>query len=168
MEHTFPIPEHPNDVDLLEALLRREPDPHLTRCPRCAERAETIARDVDSLRSESAREPFDASFYRRQAAAIQARIAAGERTRPSLRSLFLTPLPRVAWAVAAVAAVLAVAVGLRSPPLVGRGPVYREAHRVAGPVDRARRAQDRADDRLLREIDDMLDEDPYDVDLGDG
>ena len=168
MEHTFPIPEHRNDADLLEALLRRESDPHLTRCPRCAERAETIARDVDPLRSESAREPFEPSFYRRQAAAIQARIAAGERTRPSLRSLFLAPLPRVAWAAAAVAAVLTVAVGLSRPSFVGRGPAYQGVHPVAGSPDRARLARDRADDRLLREIDHMLDEDPYDVDLGDG
>src|SRR2546430_12299285 len=120
MEHTSPGPEHPNDADLLEALLRREPHPHLTRCPRCAERAETIARDIDPLRSEWAREPFDASFYRRQAAAIQARIAAGEGTRPSLGSLFL--LPRMAWAAAAVAAVLAIAVGLRGPGGGGPGP----------------------------------------------
>ena len=160
MEHTFPIPEHRNDADLLEALLRRESHPHLTGCPRCAERAETIARELDPLRSESAREPFDASFYRRQAAAIEARIAAAERTRPS-------PLPRVAWAAAAVAAVLAVAVGLHRPRLVGP-PASQRARPVADIADHARRAQDRADDRLLRQIDDMLDEDPYDVELGDG
>jgi hypothetical protein len=169
MEHGSPGPEHPNDADLLEALLRRESHPYLTRCPRCAERAETIARDIDPLRGEWAREPFDASFYRRQAAAIQARIAAGEGSRASLvRSLFLAPLPRMAWAAAAVAAVLAIAVGLRGPAFVGRRPAYQGARSVAGPVERARRVQDRADDRLLREIDDMLDEDPYDVDLGDG
>ena len=168
MEHAFPGPEHPNDGDLLEALLRRESHPHLTRCPRCAERAETIARELDPLRSESARAPFDASFYRRQAAAIEARIAAAEGTRPSLRSLFLAPLPRVAWAAAAVAAVLTVAVGLSRPLLVGRGPADQGVHPVAGSPDHARLARDRADDRLLREIDHMLDEDPYDVDLGDG
>ena len=167
MEHGFPSPEHPSDADLLEALLRREPDPHLMRCPRCAERAETIARETDPLRGEPAREPFDASFYRRQAATIEARIAAADGTRPSLRSLFLAPLPRVAWAAAAVAAVLAVAVGLRGPRLVGR-PAYERARPVAEFAHRARRAQDRADDRLLREIDDMLDADPYDLDLGDG
>ena len=161
MEHASPGPEHPNDADLLETLLRRESHPHLTGCPRCAERAETIAREIDPLRSEPAREPFDASFYRRQAAAIEARIAAAERTRPS-------PLPRVAWAAAAVAAVLTVAVGLSRLSLVGGGPAYQEVHPLAGSVDRARRARDRADDRLLRDIDDMLDEDPYDVDLGDG
>lgn len=160
MEHGSPGPEHPDDADLLEALLRRESHPHLMRCPGCAERAETIAREIDPLRSESAREPFDASFYRRQAAAIEARIAAAERTRPS-------PLPRVAWAAAAVAAVLAVAVGLRGPRLVGP-PASQRARPVADIADHARRAQDRADDRLLRQIDDMLDEDPYDVELGDG
>jgi len=168
MEHTSPGPEHPNDADLLETLLRRESHPHLTRCPRCAERAETIAREIDPLRSEPAREPFDASFYRRQAATIEARIAAADGTRPSLRSLFLAPLPRVAWAAAAVAAVLTVAVGLSRPSFVGRGPAYQGVHPVAGSPDRARLARDRADDRLLREIDHMLDEDPYDVDLGDG
>jgi len=167
MEHGFPSPEHPSDAALLEALLRREPDPHLTRCPRCAQRAEAIARDIDPLRTESAREPFDAAFYRRQSAAIQARLGAGHGSPRSLHSLFLAPLPRVAWAAAAVAAVLAVAVGLRGPRLVPR-PVSERARPVAEFANRARRAQDRADDRLLREIDDMLDEDPYDVDLGDG
>ncbi|TMA94310.1 MAG: hypothetical protein E6J77_03820 [Deltaproteobacteria bacterium] len=164
MEHASPGPEHPNDADLLEALLRRESHPHLTGCPRCAERAETIAREIDPLRSESAREPFDGSFYRRQAAAIEARITAGDGSRWSL----LAPLPRLAWAAAAVAAVLTVAVGLSRPPLGGRGPAYQGVHPLAGSVDRARRARDRADDRLLRDIDQMLDEDPYDVDLGDG
>src|SRR5438445_1671459 len=167
MEQGFPSLEHPNDADLLEALLRREPDPHLLRCPRCAQRADAIARDIDPLRTESAREPFDAAFYRRQSAAIQARLGAGEGSPRSLRSLFLAPLPRVAWASAAVAAVLAVAVGLRGPRLVGR-PAYERARPVAEFAHRARRAQDRADDRLLREIDDMLDADPYDLDLGDG
>ena len=71
----------------------------------------------------------------------------------------------MAWAVAAVAAVLAVAVGLRGPRLVPR-PVSERARPVADFANRARHAQDRADDRLLREIDDMLDEDPYDIDLG--
>ena len=167
MEHGFPSSEHPNDADLLEVLLRREPDPHILRCPRCAQRADAIARNIDPLRTESAREPFDAAFYHRQAAAIEARLAAGEGTRRSVRSLFLAPLPRVAWASAAVAAVLAVAVGLRGPRLVGR-PAYERARPVAEFAHRARRAQDRADDRLLREIDDMLDEDPYYVELGDG
>ena len=167
MEHGFPSPEHPNDADLLEALLRGEPDPHLLRCPRCAQRADAIARNIDPLRTESAREPFDAAFYRRQSAAIQARLGVGEGAPRSLRALFLAPRPRVAWAAAAVAAVLAVAVGLRRPRLVGP-PASQRARPVAGLADHARRAQDRADDRLLREIDDMLDEDPYDVELGDG
>ena len=166
MEHGFPSPEHPNDADLLEALLRGEPDPHLLRCLLCAQRADAIARNIDPLRTESAREPFDAAFYRRQSAAIQARLGVGEGTPRSLRALFLAPRPRVAWA-AAVAAVLAVAVGLRGPRLVGP-PASQRARPVAGLADHARRAQDRADDRLLRQIDDMLDEDPYDVELGDG
>ena len=74
----------------------------------------------------------------------------------------------MAWAAAAVAAVLTVAVGLSRLSLVGGGPAYQGVHPLAGSADRARRARDRADDRLLRDIDDMLDEDPYDVDLGDG
>ena len=167
MEHGFRSPEHPNDADLLEALLRRESDPHLTRCGRCAKRADAIARQVDPLRTESDGEPFDALFYRRQAAAIQARLAAGERAPWSFRSLFLSPLPRVAWAGAAVAAVLAVAVGLTGPRLV-TDPGSRPVRPAGDVVDHARRVQDRADDRLLRDIDDMLDEDPYDFDLGDG
>jgi len=168
MEHGFPSPEHPNDADLLEALLRGEPDPHLLRCLLCAQRADAIARNIDLLRTESAREPFDAAFYRRQSAAIQARLGVGEGTPRSLRALFLAPRPRVAWAAAAVAAVLTVAVGLSRLSLVGGGPAYQGVHPLAGSADRARRARDRADDRLLRDIDDMLDEDPYDVDLGDG
>ena len=167
MEHGFPSPEHPNDADLLEALLRGEPDPHLLRCLLCAQRADAIARNIDPLRTESAREPFDAAFYRRQSAAIQARLGVGEGAPRSLRALFPAPRPRVAWAAAAVAAVLAVAVGLRGPRLVGP-PVSQRARPVADIADHARRAQDRADDRLLRQIDDMLDEDPYDVELGDG
>src|SRR5437870_8745116 len=131
MEHPFPGPDHPNDADLLETLLRRESHPHLTRCPHCAERAEMIARDIDPLRSEWAREPFDASFYRRQAAAIQARLVAGDGTRWSLRSLFLTPLPRMAWAAAAVAAVVAVAVRLCGPGRVGRRPAHQGARPLA-------------------------------------
>jgi len=166
MEHGFPSPEHPNDADLLEALLRGEPDPHLLRCLLCAQRADAIARNIDPLRTESAREPFDAAFYRRQSAAIQARLGVGEGALRSLRALFPAPRPRVAWA-AAVAAVLAVAVGLRGPRLVGP-PASQRARPVADIADHARRAQDRADDRLLRQIDDMLDEDPYDVELGDG
>jgi len=167
MDHDFPSPEHPNDAELLEGLLRREPDAHLMRCPLCAERADAIARDVDPLRAESAPEPFDAAFYRRQAAAIEARLAAGEGTPRSVRSLFLAPLPRVAWAAAAVAAVLAVAVGLRAPRLVGR-PVSEQVRSVPEFTNRAKHAQDLADDRFLREIDDILDGDAYDVDLGDG
>ena len=147
MEHGFPSPEHPNDADLLEALLRGEPDPHLLRCLLCAQRADAIARNIDPLRTESAREPFDAAFYRRQSAAIQARLGVGEGAPRSL--------------------VLAVAVGLRGPRLVGP-PASQRARPVADIADHARRAQDRADDRLLRQIDDMLDEDPYDVELGDG
>ncbi|TMA36912.1 MAG: hypothetical protein E6J79_11980 [Deltaproteobacteria bacterium] len=161
MDHDFPSPEHPDDGELLEGLLRREPDAHLARCPLCAKRADAIARDLDPLGAGSAREPFDAAFYRRQAAAIEARLAAREGT------LGVAPLPRVAWGAAAVAAVLAVAVGLRAPRLVG-GPVSERARPVAEFTNRVQRAQDRADDRFLREIDDLLDEDPYDVDLGDG
>jgi len=167
MEHGFPSSEHPNDADLLEVLLRREPDPHILRCPRCAQRADAIARNIDPLRTESAPGPFDAAFYCRQSAVIHARLGAREGSPRSLRSLFLAPLPRVAWAAAAVAAVLAVAVGLSGPMLVGP-PASQRARPVAGLADHARRAQDRADDRLLRQIDDMLDEDPYDVELGDG
>src|SRR5437899_2619720 len=83
------------------------------------QRADAIARNIDPLRTESAPGPFDAAFYCRQSAVIHARLGAREGSPRSLRSLFLAPLPRVAWAAAAVAAVLAVAVGLSGPMLVG-------------------------------------------------
>ena len=149
--------DHPTDADLLERLLARETHPHLARCVRCAERAAAIAREIDPAR-EGAEESFDDLFYRRQAARIRARIADAEPRRPSLRSA----LPKLAWAGAAAAAVVALAVGLgRSRPVEqGGGP--------ASPLTAARRlasAQDRADDRLLRKIDDILDEDPYDFEM---
>src|SRR5439155_17031798 len=93
MEHGFPSPEHPNDADLLEALLRGEPDPHLLRCLLCAQRADAIARNIDPLRTEWAREPFDAAVYRRQSAAIQARLACGADPHRTRRAHFPSPQP---------------------------------------------------------------------------
>src|SRR5947207_13507178 len=167
MEHGFPSPEHPNDADLLEALLRGEPDPHLLRCLPCAQRADAIARNIDPLRTESAREPFDGAFYRRQSAAIQARLGVGEGAPRSLRALFLAPRPRVAWAAAAVAAGRAVAVGLRGPRLVGPS-AAQGARPGADIADHARGPQDGADDAALPEIGDSLDGEPYDLEPADG
>ena len=141
--------DHPTDADLLERLFARESHPHLARCVPCAERADAIAREIDPARG-GAEESCDDLFYRRQAARIRARIADGERR---------SSLPKLAWAGAAAAAVVALAVGLGRPLPVERG------GGPASPLTAARRfasAQDRADDRLLRKIDDILDEDPYD------
>ena len=152
MAHVFRS-DHPTDADLLERLFARESHPHLARCVPCAERADAIAREIDPARG-GAEEWFDDLFYRRQAARIRARIADGERRRSSL--------PKLAWAGAAAAAVVALAVGLGRPFPVERG------GGPASPLTAARRfasAQDRADDRLLRKIDDILDEDPYDFEM---
>jgi hypothetical protein len=147
--------DHPTDADLLEGLLARETDPHVAHCARCAQRAETIARELDPPRGE----PFDELFYRRQAARIGARIAAGEGRRPSLFSRFLVPsVPRLAWVGGAAAAVVALAVLLHGRAPVGRGSVDQAVTTVRGFLS----PQDDADDRLLRDVDHTLDEDPYD------
>jgi hypothetical protein len=153
MDNVYPS-DHPTDADLLERLLAGETEAH---CARCAQRAETIAREMDPLGDE--REPFNELFYRRQAGRIRSRIAAGEG-----RS---TGLPRRAWLVGAVAAALVAAVALN-----GRAPV-RYGNRPAEKVTIAAAQgflseEDVADDRLLREIDRTLDEDPYDFGPNDG
>ena len=160
MGTVYRSPEHPADADLLERLLAREVDPHVAACARCAERAETIARAIDPLRDGSVREPFDELFYRRQAARIHTRIAAGEGRRPSLLSLFRLGLPRLAWVGAAAAALGTMAIALhgRAPVEQDRGPARPV---TVAAVNGFPSAQDLAYDRLLREIDDTLDEDPY-------
>src|SRR5437867_10943244 len=120
MDHVYPGRDHPTDADLLERLLAREADPHLAHCARCAERAETIAREIDPLRAGSMREPFDEFFYHRQAARIRARIAAGEGRRAPRPWISLPALPRLAWVGGAVAALVVMAVAL-----LGRAPVER-------------------------------------------
>jgi hypothetical protein len=146
--------DHPTDADLLEGLLARETDPHLAHCTRCAERAETIAREID----QPGGEPFDELFYRRQAARIRARIAAGEGRRPSLSRFLVPSLPRLAWAAGAVAAVVALAVALHGRAPVGRGPVDEAVTASRG----FQSPKDLADDQLLRDVDHTLDDDPYD------
>ena len=155
MGRGFPS-EHLSDADLLERLLGREDDAHVATCARCAARAETIARAVEPRSAEDATR-FDAVFYARQAAAIQTRIAARDGILHS---------PRLGWA--AIAAAVVAAVALRGPAFIGRRPGAGGTHPAVTALDHARRVQDRADERLLREVDDTLDADPYDVDLGDG
>jgi hypothetical protein len=150
--------DHPTDADLLEALLAREADPHLTHCARCTQRAETIASGIDPLRDEPRGEPFDELFYRRQASRIRARIAAGEGRRPSLSRFLVPSLPRLAWAAGAVAAVVALAVALHGRAPVGRGPVDEAVTASRG----FQSPKDLADDQLLRDVDHTLDDDPYD------
>ena len=152
MERGFPS-EHPSDADLLERLLAREDDPHVAACARCTERAGTIAREVDVRSAEAA--GFDAAFYERQAAAIQTRIAP--------RHGILRPT-RLGWA--AIAAAVVAAVALRGPVFLGHRPGGAGTPSSATALDQARRSQDRSDERLLRDVDDLLDADPYDVDLG--
>jgi hypothetical protein len=154
MDTVYRSPDHPSDGELLERLLAREAHPHAAHCAACAQRAEVIARAIDPLHDASTAEPFDELFYRRQANRIRTRIAAGEGRQP-------VALPRLAWAGAAAAALVAVVFALH-----GRAPVVRHG----GPVEVANTAhgfasaQDVLDDRLLRDVDDTLDEDPYDVD----
>jgi len=149
--------DHPTDGELLERLLAREADPHVAECARCSQRAETIARAIDPLQDESASKAFDELFYRRQAARIRDRIAAGEGRRPPA-------LARLAWAGGAAAAVVAVALALHGrAPVARRGGLAAVAN-TAGAVNGFASAQDVVGDRLLREIDETLDEDPYDFD----
>lgn len=150
---------HPTDIELIERLLAREADPHLERCARCAARAENITQAIDPLREGSTEEPFDEFFYRRQASRIGARIAAGEGTRHARPLGFLYTLPRAAWVSGAVAALVVLGFALH-----GRAPLDRGGNQAitiasAGSFPNA---QDAADDRLLREVDSTLDEDPYD------
>src|SRR5207244_8359401 len=102
METGSRAPDHPTDAELRERLLAREADPHVAQCARCSRRAETIGRAIDPLQDDSTPKAFDDLFYRRQAARIRARIAAGEGRR-------LPALPRLAWAGGAAAALVAVA-----------------------------------------------------------
>ena len=154
--------DHPSDADLLEELLARETHPHLAHCVRCAERAETIAREIDPTREEP-EELLDDLFYRRQAARIRARIAEGERRRSSPRpAVPRSAVPKLAWAGAAAAAVVALAVGLKGPRPVGQG--GGPAFTLTGDARGSASTQDLADDRLLRKIDHVLDQDPYDFD----
>jgi len=162
MDHVNRSPEHPSDADLLERLLAREPHSHLAGCPDCARRAETLARAIDPRRDAATEDPFDDLFFRRQADRVRTRIAAGEgrdfppRTRVTI--------PRFAWAGLAVAALLALAIGLHGPARrrdVGVPPPG-EALTVARAANGFPSVQDRADDRLLRDVDEVFDEDPDD------
>src|SRR5206468_1524688 len=111
--------DHPSDADLLEEFLARETHPHLAHCVRCAERAETIAREIDPAREEP-EELLDDLFYRRQAARIRARIAEGERRRSSPRpAVPRSAVPKLAWAGAAAAAVVALVVAATGTPAFG-------------------------------------------------
>ena len=158
MDTAYRSHDHPTDGELLEWLLAREADPHVAQCTRCSQRAETIARAIDSTQDESARRAFDELFYRRQAARIRDRIAGGEGRRPPA-------LARVAWAGGAAAAVVAMALALHGrAPVVQRGGPADVTNTFGGAVSGFARAQDVVDDRLLREIDATLDEDPYDFD----
>ena len=158
METVYRSHDHPTDAELLERLLARETDPHVAQCARCSRRAETIGRAIDPLQDDSTPKAFDELFYRRQAARIRTRIAAGEGRR-------LPALPRLAWAGGAAAALVAVALALHGrAPMVQRGGPADMAKAVRGVVNGFASAQDVADDRLLREIDATLDEDPYGFD----
>jgi len=158
MDTAYRSHDHPTDGELLEWLLAREADPHVAQCARCSQRAETIARAIDSTQDESARRAFDELFYRRQAARIRDRIAGGEGRHPPA-------LARVAWAGGAAAAVVAMALALHGrAPVVQRGGPADVTNTFGGAVSGFASAQDVVDDRLLREIDATLDEDPYDFD----
>ena len=158
MDTVYRSHDHPTDGELLEWLLAREPDPHVAQCARCSQRAETIARAIDPTQDESARRAFDELFYRRQAARIRDRIAAGEGRRPPA-------LPGLAWAGGAAAALVALALALHGrAPVVQRGGPADVTNTVGGAVSGFASAQDVVGDRLLREIDATLDEDPYDFD----
>src|SRR5438094_9214873 len=98
MDTAYRSHDHPTDGELLEWLLAREADPPVAQCTRCSQRAEPIARAIDSTQDESARRAIDELFYRRQAARIRDRIAGGDGRRPPA-------LGRVACARRAAAAV---------------------------------------------------------------
>ena len=115
MGNVYHSDEHPTDLDLLERILAGDAAPPVLHCRRCTERAKTIARAIDPVADASAREPFDEPFYRRQAARIRARIAADGARPPRLA--FLRPMrPRLAWAGAAAAVLVLMAVALSGRP----------------------------------------------------
>src|SRR5439155_8179476 len=118
--------DHPTDADLLERLLAREADPHLVHCVPCSERAGRIGREIDGLWNESTGEPFDELFYRRQAARIRLRVAAGEGQSHSRPSVLRPGSTTLAWAGGATAVLVMLAVVLH-----GRAPL----HRGGGPAD---------------------------------
>ncbi|HSV06305.1 MAG TPA: hypothetical protein VLI07_07315 [Candidatus Binatus sp.] len=166
MDHVSRFPEHPSDADLVEQLLARERHPHLADCADCARRAKTLARVIDPRSDTATDGPFDDLFFRRQADRVRARIAAeeGRAGHPRIR---LT-VPRFAWAGMAVAALLALAIGLHGPsPRSTIGPPATAALGLAGARGGLPSVQDRVDDRLLRDVDEVFDEDPddpYDLD----
>jgi len=152
--------DHPTDAELLGRVLARETEGTPWHCRRCAERAATIARQLDPLSTEST-DLFDDEFYREQADRIRARIAAGDGVRSRAARPAGLHVPRLVWVGGAMAAAVVLAVGLqdgirilsRSQPEHVDGSITVAANDFADP-------QDRADDRLLREIDDLVDEDP--------
>ena len=162
MDHVYRSPEHPSDADLVEQLLARERHPHLADCAGCARRAETLARAIDPRSDAAMEEAFDDLFFRRQADRVRARIAAEEGRNVPAR-VRLT-VPGFAWAGMSIAALLALAIGLHRPAQrreVG-APPPSAALNVARAPNGLPSVQDRADDRLLRDVDEVFDEDPDD------
>jgi hypothetical protein len=154
MGNVYPS-DHPSDGDLLEQHLAGEVDPHLAGCARCAARADAIARALDAFPDDAAEARFDDRFYRRQAARIGARIADGEGHATRGRRA----LTRALLMGGSMAAVVTLAVALHDRVPMRHGiPADDQAFAQAGFAS----AQDAADDRLLRSIDDTLDEDSYD------
>ena len=156
MDNVSRSPEHPSDVDLLERLFARERHPHLADCADCARRAETLARAIDPSRATATEAPFDELFFRRQAERVRTRIAAGEGRDSSLHTRLA--MPGLAWAGIAAAALIALAIGLHRPAPLRHvdAPPAGEALTVASAANGFASAQDRADDRLLRDVDEVF------------
>jgi hypothetical protein len=79
------------------------------------------------------------------------------RSRPARASILR--LPRLAWMGGAIAAAVALTVGLHDRVPLHQNPDHVDRAITIAANDFAD-PQDRADDRLLREIDDLVDEDP--------
>jgi len=164
MVHLSPSDVHPTDADLIERILSREAEPHAAICRSCSDRFVRLSRELDPAADSEV--GFDEMFFRVQAASIRTRIESGEGRKPAWLAFPTPAFPRMVWASAAAALLVVTALQLQSPapPEAGVGvPPVSSANAASVAVPGASAKQDVTDDSLLREIDQILDDDPYDL-----
>lgn len=156
---------HPGDGELAERILAREgADDHVRSCPACRARFDDLAKLLDPAAGDGVLEGAD-PFWKRQSARIGARIAAGERSAERTWLRLFGGWRLVALAGASAAALFVAAVGLRTPGGLP-APVEPAATTVAVAPSSAANgsgwsSDDAKGDALLREVDQLIDEDPY-------